>query len=143
MAITIALVFQGHNRLRYLMTAAGVDTGTITSTGAASPDLLTDSLNGPIKNMAKAFTLGYGLFAAGALTQAQSRAIWMADNTGANVGNANIQRARPRLLKRTTIATNWLVDANVDGPGHPTITVSADGAGTAYLDLLVDGAIGA
>ncbi len=143
MAVTIALVFAGKNRLRYLLTGAGADTGVLTSTGAASPDLLTDSQKGPIKKMAQAFTNGYGTIAAGALTQAQSRAIWNNDNTGGSIGNANIQRAQLYITARTGATAAWLVDANVDGGGHPTINVACAAAGTAYLDVVVEGTIGA
>lgn len=142
MAIAITLVAQGKNHLRYLLTSTGADTGTITSTGAASPDLLTDSLAGPLKAMAKAFTNGYGLFAAGALTQAQSRAIWNNDNTGANVGNARIAKAQLFITPRTGATGAWICDANVDGGGHPTLTCAAAAAATAYLDVVVEGAIG-
>lgn len=143
MAITLALVGQFHNRLRYLMTAAGADTGVLTTTGAVTPDLRTDSLRGPIKNMSLQFLNGYGLFPLGALTQAQSRAIWMNDNTGANFGNTNVQRAQVAITKRTGPTALWTADANVDGGGNATITTSASAAGTAYLDVYVPGAVGA
>jgi len=147
MAIAATLVNQGQHRLRYLLicNTTGTTTLTITTTGGATPDLLTDSAgtHGTIRQMAKAFTLGYGLFAAGALTQAQSRAIWLADNTGANLGNIRIQRAMQLLTKREVLATEWLIDANVDGGGHPTLTVTANGTGSCYLDIATPGTIGA
>lgn len=142
MAIVITLVGQGKNNLRYLCTAAAADTGTITSTGAATPDLLTDSVAGPIKKMAQAFTNGYGTLAAGILTQAQSRAIWFNDSTGANIGNTKIARAQPVVTWRTGATQATIVDANVDGGGHPTITMATAAAGTFYLDIKVEGTIG-
>jgi hypothetical protein len=144
MAITITRVGQGHNHLRYLLTtlAEAGDNGTITTTGAVSPDLLTDSLFGPLKEMAKAFTDGYGTLPAGVLTQAQARSIWLGDNT-VSIGNANIQRSHVKVSPRTG-ATQWVVDANVDGGGHPTLLITSDGGGgSCYLDVEVPGAIGA
>jgi hypothetical protein len=148
-AITATLVSAGHNRLRYLLSSAstGTDTVTITTTGAATPDLLTDTgtNQGPIKKLAKAFTDGYGSFAAGALTQAQSRALWLSDSTGGTpvvAGNLLVPLARPRL---EPISGSGLygIDANVDGSGHPTLVVTSVGGGTAYLDIATPGAIGA
>lgn len=144
MAIAITLVAQGKNNLRYLAIGAGADTGVITSTGAASPDLATDSLQGPIKKMSAAFTSGYGTLAAGALTQAQSRAIWMNDNTGpTNIGNSRVPRAQAILTPRTGATGAWFMDANVDGGGHPTITCACAAAASAYIDIQVVGTIGA
>lgn len=143
MSIAATLVEQGHNRLRYLLVCdtTGTTTLTITTTGAATPDLLTDSLSGPVRICALAFTNGLGLLAAGAKTQAQSRAIWLADNSNVVLGNVNPPRCVPRVSRRTATA-NWTVDANVDGPGHPTVVVTADNTGEAYLDIQTQGAIG-
>jgi hypothetical protein len=143
MAITATLVEQGHNRLRYLLdcNTTGTTTLTITTTGGATPDLLTDSLYGPIKKCAQAFTNGIGLLPAGALTQAQSRAIWEADNSDVVLGNGKVARCLPRLNRRGG-AANWTVDANVDGGGHPTMIVTADNTGQSYLDIQTQGAIG-
>lgn len=151
-AITAALVKAGHHRLRYLLTAAttGTDSVTITTTGGATPDTLTDAgtKQGTIINLSKAFTNGYGSFAAGALTQAQARALWLADNTGASPSVAGSLEIPVAFCWIEPIATGgeWLVDANVDGSGHPTIVVSSVGAATgqtAYLDILSPGTIGA
>lgn len=150
MAITITLVHQGRAHLRYLCSSSGAGTGTITSTGAASPDLKTDSLAGPIKNLANAFENGYGKLPAGALTQAQARGLWLADNAGAIITNSRRPPlAQSRLTFRVQALTGPLdagVDANVDGGGHPTLTVSAgSNAGavwTGYLDITVDESIG-
>ena len=150
MAITITLVHQGRNHLRYLCVSSGAGTGTITSTGAASPDLKTDTLAGVLKNLANAFENGYGKLPAGALTQAQARGLWLSDNAA----NIITESRRPplatsRLTFRAQAATGPLdagVDANVDGGGHPTLTVSAgSSAGAAwsgYLDIMVDDGIG-
>ncbi len=147
MAITATLVRVGHNRLRYLISATNTEspqTVTITTTGGATPDLLTDSVRGPIKNMAKAFAQGYGKLAAGALTQAQARAVWLSDNAGADIGNKKIVRGLCKLQPRDGPMIDAAVDANVDGGGHPTINVTV-GAGAAdlYLDVTTNGTIGA
>jgi hypothetical protein len=143
MAMVAALVEQGHNRLRYLITTdvTGAASVTITTTGAASPDLLTDSLYGPVKQCARAFTNGLGILPAGALTQAQSRAIWLGDSSDTVLGNSKVPRCIADLTVRGGTAA-WGVDVNVDGSGHPTLTVSANQTGSAYLDVLSQGAIG-
>jgi hypothetical protein len=148
MALVGLLVNQRSNRLRYLVTQDG-DAGTtlvITTTGAASPDFLTDTLAGKLRAIAKAFTDGYGAFAAGALVQAQARALWLSDRSTSPGSTEVIMTARCEVTPRTgTTAPLWSVDANVDGSGHPTITVTGPAAaGTAYLDVeLEGGAIGA
>lgn len=150
-AITVSLVFAGRNRLRYLLTAAGAgpDTATITTTGAATPDIVTDlgTNGGQLLKIAKAFTDGYGSFAAGALSQAQARALWLSDFTGANPGapsgkGSSIPTADCLLTGRTTGQTALIVDANVDGGGHPTLNLTMTGGGTAYLDVEIPNAIG-
>ena len=143
MAVTAALVEQGNNRLRYLVTSTSTssDSVTITTTGAATPDLLTDSKYGPIKVIANAFTAGLGILAAGVMTQAQARAMWLADNSDTVLGNVNVPRALPRLTVRTGTGA-WSIDANVDGGGHPIVQVTTDDVGTAYLDVQTQGAIG-
>lgn len=146
MTVTAALVSAGHNRLRYLVSDSG-EGGTsldITTTGAASPDLLTDSLQGPVKQCALAFTNGLGVLAAGAKTQAQSRAIWLADNSDVVLGNSKPSRCIARITIRSG-AVQWTADANVDGGGHPIVTIAhgSSSVGTCYLDIEKQGAIGA
>ena len=137
-AIVTTLVFAGRNRLRYLLSApgAGPDTVTLTTTGAATPDLVTDlgANGGALLAIAKAFTQGYGSFAAGALTQAQARALWLSDTSGANPGVTPLAEAL--ITARTGAATALVLDASVDGGGHPTLTATiTGGAATAYLDI--------
>ena len=142
--MSITLVEQGHNRLRYLVVDEGAAL-VITTTGAASPDLLTDSLAGPIKVCANAFTTGLGILPAGALTQAQSRAIWMADNSDTVLGNVNVPRALVRLVARSGTSQHWTIDADVDGGGHPVINIASNtqaGGGECYVDVETQGAIG-
>jgi hypothetical protein len=151
-AITVSLVYAGRNRLRYLLTAAGAgpDTATLTTTGAATPDLLTDlgTNGGALMAIVKAFTAGYGSFAAGALVQAQARALYLSDFTSANPGapsgkGSSVPTAECKLTGRTTGQTALIVDANVDGSGHPTLGLTMTGGGTAYLDIEIPGTIGA
>jgi hypothetical protein len=142
MAATATLVGAGHNHLRYLV--VGDESGgtvTITTTGAASPDLNTDSLYGPIKQCSLAFVDGIGKLAAGAKTQAQSRAIWMAQDSDSVLGNGLVPRCLPRVTMRLG-SGEPLVDADVDGSGHPTITVVAGADSEAYLDIETQGPIG-
>jgi len=143
MAITGALVEAGNNRLRYLIssTTTGGNTLTITTTGGATPDLLTDSLYGPIKVIAQAFTNGLGALPAGAMTQAQARAMWLADSSNTVLGNSIPPRARCSITRRTG-AGAFSVDANVDGSGHPTLTVFADNILDGYLQIDTQGSIG-
>lgn len=141
MAVTFALVFAGANNLRYLVTASGAGSGTLPSSGGATPDFQTDTLAGPLKAIAKAQANGYGTVAAGAITQAQAQAMLLADGSAANIGNANIVRARSFITPIST-GVSWAVDANQTA-GNPTVVVSADAAGTSYLDIAAAGAIGA
>lgn len=151
-AVTITLVKAGHDRMRYLMTAAttGTDTGTITTTGAATPDIKTDlgTNQGPLMKLAKAFTDGYGTLPAGALIQANARALWLGDNTAgapAIAGNLQVPVAICKITPRGGTAGAWAIDANVDGGGHPTLNITSQGVGanSAYLDILSAGVIGA
>ena len=155
MATTATLVYADANKLRYLVAYSGgggvsVD---ISSTGGATPDLLTDSLQGPIKKLAKVITDGFGAFAAGAQTQAKARALWLSDWAGADPAsgdpagvNSLITTAICRFSRHiSTGDLAWTVDANVSA-GNPIITATMAGlAGTAtsiYLDVEVPQAIG-
>jgi hypothetical protein len=150
MAVTIAVVFAGKNRLRYLCTTAavGTDTGAITTTGAATPDIQTDSTGGLLEQIAQVITAGYGPFAAGAQTQIKARILWLSQpSVGTNLVNTpNVPTARCHFTRRTG-THSWFIDANVSG-NNPVLNVTAIGdgavaAGTAYLDIFIPGAIGA
>lgn len=153
MAVTATIVFVGHNSLRYLLAqdGAGGTTATITSTGAATPDLKTDSVAGPIKNLANTFENGYGVFAAGAQTQAKARALWLSDYTGADpssgdpVGSSSlVKTAVCQTAPRAGASDDWKIEANVDGGGHPTINITGPAAAAScYLDVAIGNAIGA
>lgn len=151
MATVASLILATPNRLRYLLTFSGAGaTLTMTTTGAATPDILTDSLQGPIKKLAKAFTDGFGTFAAGAMTQAKSRAMWLSDYIGAQPaisGNLLLTTAVCKLTPQAgTDSGGWTVDADVDGSGHPTLTIQKASivgvASTLFLDIEVPQAIG-
>jgi hypothetical protein len=77
------------------------------------------------------------------MTQAQARAIWEATLSDTVLGNGKVPRCLMWLTPRTG-GQLWFADANVDGGGHPTIIVSrsAAAAGSAYLDIQTQGAIG-
>lgn len=145
MATVGTLVFAGDNWLRYLITSTDASTLTITSTGAVSPDLLTDTANtnGPLRKMAKARTNGYGSLAAGALTQAQARAIWLSDRS-TSIGNSNIPSAVVQVqLRSQATGLGITVDANVDGGGYPTLVFTPPAAAaSAYIDIFVHGMVG-
>ena len=148
MAITAVLVFQGRNRLRYLIaaTAGAGEAVSIESDGGATPDLLTDSLAGPLKNIANCKANGYGLIPVGGITtQAQARALLNSDNSALVAASTALPTAMLRLMNRTTATANFSVDC-VRGPSDqatPGITVTANGIGTCYLDVLIPGSIGA
>lgn len=138
MAVTFALVESTAYRLRYLATCDGTGaTANIPNDGGATPDLLTDLAtdpSGPLRKIVRARLDGIGTVAAGALTQAQARAIFNSDNT-ANVGNDYVPRAILTFTIRTGAAI-WSVDANVDGQGDPVIAVTCNSvASTAYIDI--------
>lgn len=146
MTTTAALVNATPNRLRYLLSYDGADWDniTLTSTGAASPDLVTDSVAGPIKNLANAHDNGFGSFAAGALTQAQSRALWLSDDSGADPGLRATARVTSTI--RTGLAYALTIDANVSG-GEATVVITTPlalpaSAHTWYVDIEVPGVIG-
>lgn len=145
MAATAALVFAGNNRLRYLITGdeAG-GTVTIANDAGASPDLQTDTLPGPLKQIATARINGLGLIVPGALTQAQARAILLSDGVAAAVGNNKVPRAICRYTPRTTAAATVpvAVDANVDGGGDPVIAVTIGVDSDGYLDIELANATG-
>lgn len=156
---TATLVQAGQNRLRYLITAAGVgsETVNIPSTGGATPDLQTDALDGGIlKQLSKVVDDGYGdLFPAGAQTVADARALWLSDlvgymaalPVGSDVEMTNFL-TKPTAICRGTLRTagagtdNITIDVGVDGNGYPQIEVTIVGGGTAYVDVEVPGTIG-
>ncbi len=142
MSVTALLVYQGHNNLRYKITAASSGGSvTIPNVGGTTPDLQTDALAGGLRSIALAGADGIGTIAAGALNQADARDILLADDSGASVGNSKAPRARCIVAPRTQLEAS--VDVDVDGDANPTITVTLSAVGVAYLDIELIGAIGA
>lgn len=137
MAATAALVFAGNNRLRYLITGDAMGGAvTIPNDGGASPDLATDCLPGPLKQIITARTNGIGTIAAGALTQAQARALLLSDGVAANVGNNKVPRAICTVTSRAALGGAF-VDANVDGGGDPVVAVTVGANELTYLDIFI------
>src|SRR5262245_32411932 len=124
MAITAVLVFAGHNRLRYFVnaTAGGGETVEIKCVGGPTPDLLTDSLAGPLKQIARVQTQGYGTLIAGStITNARARALLMSDGTaigGAPAVGPNKPTAICRLEQRSGTPKAFTVDA-IQGTTDP------------------------
>jgi hypothetical protein len=143
-AATFALVSAGHNRLVYQVTTDGTATaGTLPALGGASPDLVTDSQLGPVQRCALAFANGFGSLPAGAMTQANARAIWLSVGNAAIAG-PTLATCQCRINGQTSGVDTWDVDANVDGGGHPNIVVTPFGAtaGIAILEIRAPGVIG-
>ncbi len=140
MAITATLVFVGHNRMRYLIaaTAGGGESVLISAAGGATPDLLTDSMMGPLKNIFKVGADGYGILAAGAQTQAKARALLLALSAATVVG-AGLPVATARFTPRSGSGVE--VDANVAG-GVIEYVVLANAICTGYLDIGIANALG-
>lgn len=144
MAATATLVFAGNNRLRYLIEGDGEGGGAVTipNDGGVSPDLATDCLPGALKQIINARTTGIGTIAAGALTQAQARALLLSDGVAANVGNAKVPRAICRLAERTDNGSPAMVDADVDMDGDPVIIVTVASGAETYLDIELANGVG-
>ena len=148
MAIISALAFVGHDRLRYFIdSTANGESISIESDGGASPDMLTDSLAGPLKQIFKVKTQGfYSVIPVGGITtQAQARGLLLSHRAGLTWG--------VRVLTAITTVTpitggaNWLVDA-VRGPSDTatpglTITNITGGAASCIVDISIAGSIGA
>jgi hypothetical protein len=146
MAITAVLILAGHNRLRYFVSATvgGGEAVEITSSGAATPDLITDSLAGPVKQIARVKAQGYGkLVAGGALTQAQARALLLSQLNLSVVG-PNKPTAICRFEQRSGAAHSFFVDADVGSgdPLTPSLLITAGAIGAGYLEIEIPGSIG-
>lgn len=147
MALTAALVESTPYRLRYLLTADGVVTSptdpdvdalvVIANDAGATPDLRTDASAGPLDEIINVRINGYGPIVAGAITQAQARALYLSDDAAAAVlTNDLVGRAVSEVQGRTG-RLSWAVDATIDLQGDPCLTVrcTAGVAGTGYVDL--------
>lgn len=144
MAISASLIFAGRNRLRYLVVATvgnGEDV-SISAVGGPTPDLITDTIGGQLKAIARANLDGYGKLAAGSQSIANTRALLMLTSSVAAVG-AGIPVANTQLVPRSGTGTEFMVDAKADGTYGLTITAVANNAQSCYLDIFIPGAIGA
>lgn len=150
MAFTATLVCAGNNRLRYLLVSSEAgESISIESDGGASPDLQTDSLAGPIKQISRVKTQGYGVIPAGGIVSAaQARALLQSD-LAAGVPTPFgplMSTLITRITQRTGGPGGFDVLA-VRGPsdtGTPglTLTNRSGGAASAYLDVELPGSIG-
>jgi hypothetical protein len=154
MAIVAALVYAGHNRLRYLITSsAGGESISIEADGGATPDMLTDSLQGPLKRILQVKTLGYGPIAVGGITtQAQAAALLQSDFAadaifaGFIAGGLILPTAIVRVMPRvggpvwTAVAVRGPTDQTTPGL---TLTNTSGGAASCYVEVEVPGTIGA
>jgi hypothetical protein len=151
LALSAALVRATQNRLRYLILnrSSGGEfpvfgtTLTIPNDGGATPDLRTDAdtVGGPIKRIMNAGVTGIGLIAAGAMTQANARALLMEDRTS-NIGNEAVPRACTTIVHRAGDAVFYTIDANVDAQGDPILEFACEPvAGDYYLDIRVQHSI--
>ena len=146
MAVTAALVLAKPHRLRYLVTQDGAAGTTLTLPntpgGGTTPNLSTDSVGLPASTtmwkLMRARVNGYGPIAAGALTQAQARALLLSnDPTNAVITNKNVLTAVCTITPNGATATSWSVDANVDGEGDPVLAIVAPAAASSvYLDII-------
>jgi hypothetical protein len=122
---------------------------SIESDGGVTPDLQTDSLAGPIKQISRVKDQGYGVVPVGGITtQAQARALWLSDlAAGVPVAfGPKMSTMITRIRNRTGGPGGFTVDA-VRGPSDLatpglTITNRSGGAASAYLDLELPGSIG-
>jgi len=150
MAVTANLVYAGRNRLRYQISQDGAagTTLNITASGAATPDLVTDSVGGQLKKIARANLDGYGSFAAGASTDAaHNRALFMSDTSGANPDIAGSSQLPLAVVAITPNANTLGGDdlARLDGSTAAAGILITTGANAreSYLDIFIPGAEGA
>jgi len=140
MAITVTLVDVTQDRLVYLLANSGSPLGgtfTITSSGAATPDLRTDaSEGGPMRVLGRAGVDGIGTVAATTMIQAQARNLLLGDqlSVGAGIGNDLVPRFMCKVTNRSGTST-WSIDATV-AAGNPQIAITSEAvAGEAYLEV--------
>lgn len=145
MAITLQLVSATRNQLRYLCTQDGQagTVGELANAGGASPDFRTDAALYPLAAFPRAGLDGFPPLDAGTFTQAQIRAILLADDAaGAVLTNDLIGRCKAFLTPRSGTTEYWVVDAGpaatspVDRSDPTYIVRSGGSAGDAYLDIV-------
>lgn len=142
MAVTIARVWTERNRIVYLCTADSTGgSANITSTGGATPDLVTDgaintdggAVSAALRRVCRAGLDGLGSVAAAGFDQAKSRNLFLGNGTSSIGNGKTTPTAQLRLVPNSGAGGDWRVDANVSA-GVPIITVTAAGAvSVAYL----------
>jgi len=148
MALVASLVESTPFRLRYLLTADGevssptnpdLDASVVipNDVGGATPNLDTDSSAGPLREVVKVRLTGYGPIAAGAITQAQARALFLSDDAASAVLTNDLVGRCVAECQGRTGRLSWAVDAEIDGQGDPVLRArcTAGVAGTGYVDL--------
>jgi hypothetical protein len=146
MSADVALVFQGHNTLRYLVALLGNNEAPSTITGIV--DFGPDAIAGPLRAIARARLDGIGTIAPGPITQAQARALLLADGASANIGGVNVPRAKCLITPIDPLDSDtWRVDADVDVDGDPVVRINgfvpmSPATRSAYLDITFIGGIG-
>lgn len=145
MAITAVLVYAGHNRLRYFVnaTAGGGESVEIAALGAASPDLLTDALAGPLKQIARVATQGYGQIPAGGLTSGtQVQALYQSHDNLTVVG-PTLPTAITRFEQRSGTRGMLVATQRNGGLGDaPSILLTGLQICSGYLEIEIPGSIG-
>ncbi len=136
MALTATLVNVTADEIVYLLNNVATlgTTLTIPAAGGATPDLVTDAANATfgravaprLRQVARAGLDGLGNRPAGGWTQAQARDLLIA-NGAVQAGSSLMPRAKVDLQPVSGAAGGPLceVDANVDGSGRPTLSVTA------------------
>lgn len=116
---------------------------TITSSGAATPDLATDvaGINGPIKRLGRAGLDGLGLVPAGGFNlQSETDALFVNLDPGNVLGNDNIPRAT-MFCQGMATDNDWIVRTSNAG-GLPLILVTHPAAiASAWLVISVSHSI--
>lgn len=143
MALTATLAWVDSNSLVYRIVNAATlgTTVTITASGAATPDLVTDGastafgkpVSAALRRVVRAGLDGIGSVAAGALTQANARALLLEDGLIGTSSGVTTPNARMSLVNRATAGNDQMqVDANVDGSGRPTIVITCAAVACTY-----------
>lgn len=150
----IVAVLLSATPMRLLYQLSGDGALTIPNDGGASPDLLTDAIAGaasgpmagaggsPLLAIMRARLDGYGPIPAGALNQAQARALLQSEDAArAVLVSLAVGRCFCRITPRGAAAaadlnSHWTVDANVDGGGDPVLAIVATAGGSAQVAIL-------
>lgn len=138
MAVTAVLQRATSHQLVYLVTSDGAGGSLlITSSGAATPDLATDTaaVNGPMKRIARAGLDGIGLIpAAGFDSQAKASALLQNLDPTSVLGNVTVPRAT-MICQGKTVDDAWLCTTGVSAGTPDVLIVHGAAAATAVLTI--------